>query len=91
MQLKNKNFDEKSSAKDIAPNRQADQRRRAGFADFSRFVLLQWSGAECAIRRREAATTCIYGHVLRSLSYFSKFLDEKFGALSSLKNTQKKY
>ena len=41
------------------------------------------------IRRREAATTCIYGHILRSFDYFSNFLDEKVGASSSLKNTQK--
>jgi len=77
VQLKNKNFDEKSSAKDIAPDRQAGQRRRAGFADFSRFVLLQWSGAECAIRRREAATTCIIWHILRSFDKKSCFYEHK--------------
>jgi hypothetical protein len=51
----------------------------------------KFSCAECALRRREAATTCIYGHILRSLSNFSKFLDEKVGALSSPKKAQKKY
>jgi hypothetical protein len=40
-------------------------------------------------RSREAATTCIYGHILRSLSNFSRFLDEKVGALSSPKKAQK--
>ena len=76
--------------KEIALIRQAGQRRTTRFCRFQSVCLSVKLGcAERALRRREAATTCIYGHVLRSLSYFSKFLDEKFGALSSPKNTQK--
>jgi hypothetical protein len=70
--------------------RQAGQRRTTRFCRFQLVCLSVKLGCpERALRRREAATTCIYGHVLRSLSYFFKFLDEKFEALSSPKNTHK--
>lgn len=76
--------------KNIALIRQAGQRRTTRFCRFQSVCLsVKLGPAERALRRREAATTCIYGHVLRSLSNFSKFLDEKFGALSSPKKTQK--
>ena len=76
--------------KEIALIRQAGQRRTTRFCRFQSVCLsVKLDPAERALRRREAATTCIYGHVLRSLSYFFKFLDEKFEALSSPKKAQK--
>jgi hypothetical protein len=69
--------------------RQAGQRRTTRFCRFQSVCLSVKLGcAERAHRRAKRADLYIWARSAL-IELFSKFLDEKFGALSSPKNTQK--